>query len=737
MTARPTSRPVLRRLFKPLLGAFLALIAVLAPVEAPDLPPPLDDLAGAAPASAQTPPPLAVFGGMPDPCPDPTDLRWQPDATDVSLCEIRDVACSKHPLQPDTYLTPSVQYPDFCETTVLESADPTMYQDCTTVTGYVRQLTTPTAGRQCRLIQPARCASQLHRTGFNTCLRVKRRKWSCPADTFPRNQFNTCYRPPPSYTGSNPACGSGAPAFPIETCEDYVGEDFERNPATGCSTFPTGDPRTALQDHLANQHWCRYNTSFLNVACHAANAVCATSYAYCVRRSSRTGGCDVVAETLRCRRLQALYLDLTVSANNVYQEGCTPCVVLPFESVPAACPDELSQAPSLSKDSHGRFGQAHTYKDDWLGSGSCVSTAHTSGVPMSPSCLNRVRCTDPPRGRIVWEPNHHSGFAIVNSLITLNIEDIPDQAREVPLFGVDNSDRLRTIWRPLYQYSNSSAADPTIRTWSRTNPSSTYTSVAAIVRGGECIVRDGPDFRVLIEELWPDNDEVAIEGLFGAGTLNWWRALSSTEQRHHTEARGLQYITTGMTAAELDAELKRRADTLNEEIRCNFGKDVWCKWAPPRPGYFRLTAAGGWYMDAFHGGRTWLARGRIQSRENFLQSVSPGDGNCPYQAVYQNYKRGSDYDCIMEHLGLMGVTPQQIGLQHNLATRTFPGLVPRTAAQDNEWLYSAAAGENFRCPPRDLRIRCGNPSSGVNYTESEPIGILVHEMRVNTVTPTY
>ena len=739
MTVRLVPRPVLRRLFKPLLGALLVLLGILAPVEAPDLPPPLDDLAGAAPASAQTPPPSTVIRGTPDPCPDPADLRWQPNATDSSLCEIRDFACSEHPLQPGTYLAPSVQYPDFCETTILEPTSPSMYQACTSVTGYVRQLTTPPTGRECRLIQPARCASQLHRTGFNTCLRVRRRTWSCPAGTFPRNKFNSCYQPPPAYMGTNPACQSGAPAFPITTCEEYVGGNFERNPAAvACSSFPTGDPRTVLQDHLANQHWCRYNTSFLDVGCHATGAACTPSDAYCVKRSSRTGGCDVVAETLRCRGLQADYLDpyLTVSANDVYQQGCTPCVVLPFRSVPAECPSELSQNPSLSTNLRHQW--AHTYKEDYLeGRAACVVSAHNTGV-MTPTCLRRVRCIDPPRGRIVWESNHHSGFAIVNSFVTLNIEDIPNRTREVQLLGVAGSpQKLYTTSSLQYEYSNSSLGDPVIRTWYRVDTSRTHTSVDGIVSGGECVVRDWPDFRVLIEELWPDNDEIAIEDLLGAGTLDWWRALTPLEKTQHTEARGLQFIV-GMTPADRDLELERRATVLNQEIRCNFGDNVWCKWTPPRSGYYRLTAAGGWHMRTFGGGRGWLQPFQIQGRENFLQnSVSPGDGDCPYRGRYEDFNRGSDYDCIMDRLGLMGVTPQEIGLQDDPITQTFTGLIPSLPYQDDEWLYSAAAGENFRCPPRDLRITCGGSGGGINYTESEPVGIQVYEMRVNTVTPTY
>ena len=126
-----TARPALRRLFKPLLGAFLTLTGVLAPIESPDLPEPLDGVYGTARAQAQNP---TVITGTPDGCPkDSTDTRnWQ-IASDRSLCELRDIACPEHPLQTGTYLTRSIDFPDFCEAPVLE-ADP-LYASCTTLTG--------------------------------------------------------------------------------------------------------------------------------------------------------------------------------------------------------------------------------------------------------------------------------------------------------------------------------------------------------------------------------------------------------------------------------------------------------------------------------------------------------------------------------------------------------------------------------------------------------------------------
>ena len=41
-----------------------------------------------------------------------------------------------------------------------------------------------------------------------------------------------------------------------------------------------------------------------------------------------------------------------------------------------------------------------------------------------------------------------------------------------------------------------------------------------------------------------------------------------------------------------------------------------------------------------------------------------------------------------------------------------------------------------RCPPVDVRIVCLRATSSGNYVETEPIGIMIHEVRVSTVTPT-
>ena len=744
MTARrrPRLRRRLRPLVKWLLGAFLALIGVLAPIEPPGLPEPLH-LVGAPTASAQT----TVITGTPDACPeDPIDTRnWQVDTNDASLCELRDLACAEHPLQSGTYLTPSTQYPDFCEAPpILEAVDATMYQDCEVLTGYAIEIITRPTGRECRMIQPARCASGLHRVGFNTCLRVQRRTWECPSGTFPRNQFNSCYRPPAGYTPPHPACATGAPAFAIVTCEEYVGEDFARNAATlacgSSSIFPTGDPLSALADHAANPYWCRYNTAFFDVGCHATGATCAASYAYCIKRASRTGGCDVVADTIRCRGLQADYLDstLTVSAGDVYRQGCTPCVVLPFEGMPSECPSELRDEPSRVGQYHpsrDRYEWAHTYKADFEATHfSCAVSLHETGA-MPSTCPDPIpACADPPRGRLDWQSNHHSALAVVNSPVMLRVGDTLSQTRTVHWVG--NSRRRGQVlyldsglW---YEYPGSNPGDPIVRTWHQEDASSTYGSVGDIARG-ECLARDLPKFQVLVEELWPDNDAAAIEDLFGRDSLNWWTPLNQQERRRYTEARGLEY-TVGLSPMQLADELDERARVLTDEIPCNFGRDVWCRWTPVRPGYYRLTAAGGWSLRSFHGTKHWLQSHHIQTFNDYLMNdFNAGDGDCDSGGRF--FAQGRDYDCVMAHLSLMGMTPAQIGLVHDQLNRTFTGLLPLTLQQDNEWLYSAAAGENYRCPARDVRVLCGASGEAVNYTETEPVGIVVHEVRVSTVMP--
>ena len=702
-----------------------ALIATLAPVESPVPLGPLEGLTSSAPAEAQ---PSAVGPGRPDPC----NAPWQEDPDDASLCVLGQRACPEHPLQPGSYLVLSTEFPDFCEATVLQSVDPAAYIRCRVLTGYVIKTSVP---GECRMIRPTQCAPNMHRTGTNTCRRAQRRTWSCPTGT-PTNRFNTCYQQPPDYTTTrHPACVAGAPSFAISSCEDYVSQDFERSPALlPCGNFDTGDTRSALQDVTpSNLYWCQFESQYLDVDCYGAGATCTAADAACLKRASTTGGCNAIANALRCRKLQADYRDGSRAAEDVYSQGCTPCVVLPFSPTPPEpeCPRDLQANPTLSTE--GRLENTHQRRSD-----------------VGPSITSRSLCTDPPRGRLVWESSHQVGLAIVNSPVILRVVDVPVTSRTYRYIGVTgvatNDVRFWPTERRHFEYPGSAPTDPIVRTWPTFDDTLTFTSVDRIVgatryrpgssgfwNSGPCLIRILPDFRVTVTELWPDNDAAEIAALFGADALDWWTDLNPmghdpTLQIERTEARGLNYVGT-MNATELATELASRADSLTQEVRCNYGADVWCNWRPTRPGYYRLMAAGAWYMTKLGSNRNWQQqswRGPVNAKLTEMHSNDDADTDCPPRHPSVRYH--TDYDCLRNDLAWMNATPAEAGLQPDLSA-----LLP--AGSNAEWLYTDTAGPNVRCPPRDLRVRCGGSGESQNYTETEPIGILVHEVRVSTVTP--
>ena len=81
---------------------------------------------------------------------------------------------------------------------------------------------------------------------------------------------------------------------------------------------------------------------------------------------------------------------------------------------------------------------------------------------------------------------------------------------------------------------------------------------------------------------------------------------------------------------------------------------------------------------------------------------------------------------ILRADGHRRVVPAEMGINS-----TLDGLLPRNSSVA-DWHYSAASGVNSLCPPPDLRVHCSGGSDTANYTETEPVGVLVHEMRVAT-----
>ena len=55
-------------------------------------------------------------------------------------------------------------------------------------------------------------------------------------------------------------------------------------------------------------------------------------------------------------------------------------------------------------------------------------------------------------------------------------------------------------------------------------------------------------------------------------------------------------------------------------------------------------------------------------------------------------------------------------------------------SNDRDWLFTEDATPTTACSPIDSRVVCGSGETG-NYTETEPVGVLVHEVQVRTVMP--
>ena len=375
----------------------LALVGVLAPIESPDLPPPLDGLAGAPAASAQPPPPPTVIDGTPDSCL-ATPVLWSPQPADSDFmtapeCVLELPACPESPLVSGQYMRLSVppaalatqfpdlavlypdaieypriagmdRYPEFCEERILQIDDPIAYDTCITLTGYTVIQYTDGGQPGCRLLFPIACAVGLHRSGSATCRAIHRRNWTCATGYIPRNEFNTCYQAPTFVGVTHPACGQGAPEFLVMDCEEYVGDDFVHTASTiDCAAdYSTGTPAKHTDGTQAvsgarmvelepnynsgltsSDFWCAFETKFLIADCHRTDispAECSsTSKALCLKRASATGGCNLTAATIRCRALEAAFAQqpTVTTIEEVRQQGCAPCLILPFRSIPSHC----------------------------------------------------------------------------------------------------------------------------------------------------------------------------------------------------------------------------------------------------------------------------------------------------------------------------------------------------------------------------------------------------------------
>ena len=775
MTARPAPVRPKRRLIKPLVGVILTLMGVFAPVESVDLPGPLDDLTKGSHANAQTPPPPDWVPGNAASCPT-APVMWDEQGAN---CILETHACpesaltgtlmrlSAAPSGLQSQLDPNldieyavlaglVRYPEFCEERI-PSSD-ALHAQCTASTGYAvleydDQDSDGVAG--CRLVYPVTCAAGMHQIGARTCRAVQRRTWTCRTGYAPRNEFNECYLIRYTINPVHPACGTGAPELTVISCVDYVGTDFLSTPSTVDCRIDY-DAGTALQlapnsrSGTSSDHWCEFEAAFLKVECHSLTPPpgdCATDTALCLKRITVTGGCSLIAETIRCRQHQWDFSQGTATQQQVQDQGCEPCAPLPFEPVPAHCPAELStDAPSgLGTAWLARYRERLLEEKIDIAIGHSACSGFANGRAPSRRCLDAPTCADPPRGRLDWHSSHFSQLAVINAPVILSFEDIGTRRGRFYSIRMYRGDVSVTDGFRSFDYHTDSTgfSDQRVRTFSEPDPSTSYSYVHEMV-DSECLLRYEPYLRVRLEELWPDDPDhrTAITQLFGNDALAWWNDLAAIPgaQQRRTEARGLNYWGTLLTTAEQDQERQDRSARFTEEIDCNSLVPRWCRWTPRHPGFYRIQGIGAWV----------LARTRYREFGITILSGLHDD-------IRTSLSSQSKRDQVRQWLNRRGLTPEQVGLRADLmgplelppaadpAGWLFPTPPPGMDLEDwaqttagevalNEWLYSEAAART-PCVSLDLRVLCGGTHNVGNYTETEPIGMMVHEMRVSTVTP--
>lgn len=725
-----------RRLIRLLLIPVLAVGGALAPIENVRLPAPLDDLMGFGLVSAQTP---GVVDGTGGACPS-APVQWMPSAAG-SECELDMEPCpvgavvGTLPLRysvgyPDTDGLTLEEYPAMCELRILAVNDLAVYNECENEAGFVRmvvQVDRIVGGvletvDLCRLLQPAECPAGVQ-VSVDTCRATERRPWTCPAGYRPKNEYLKCYRlHPAGPVNPHPACGAGAPVFVAQSCADYADSDYADSPgAVDCvADFPTANPpnpATALSGNStpgsSSDYWCEYDAALLDVSCHPAprsTPECTPSTSMCLKRASQTGGCSAIANTIRCRELQQTFHAGTATAEQVRSEGCEPCIVLPFSPVPPSCPSDLSDEPGITF-MQARHNVLRLREDFNVGSGRCRVDSLGN---ISAACRAQPTCTDPPTGELTWSSSHHARLAIVNSPVTLNVTGVPVEERDV-ISRVSSSG----LWgsRLMFPYPSSPAGGigDAILTVGKIDPSdSSLTTLDDLnSASGECIYTRAPLFQLIVRQLWPDDpaDEAEITRLFGSAALDWWNALTTPAERQQAiESQGLGYWPN-LSAA--DRAL--RTEELTEQVLCNitsiYRTPVWCRWTPTDSGYYRVTAGGAWIGSRWDRGSRRLISGSER------------------RSIDQALANPTTRNTVAAQLAAANLTPADVGLNNTL-TAVLP-----TTGLSGESMYSGVATERA-CGGRDLRIRCQTSNVGTgNYTETRPIGIAVHEVRVATLQP--
>ena len=743
MNSRPTrARP--RLWLKSVVGALLVLVGLLAPQWAP---PPLDSEQ----AAAQQRPP-SVVDGTPSGCPS----GW---TADFDVCRVQQPACPYDPFYPTQLMQLSSEYPDFCEVTVDAAADRASYDLCAVdpAPGGMAGFAVIEDPATCRALTLRTCEVGT-RIDSAWCQGTIRRSWTCPQpNAVSRNEFNTCYIVPSILSlNPHPACGAGAPDLVVIECAVYVGTDFIEPPnAVLCGSYDTGTgPSLAASP---NGYWCTFNSALLNVACHSAVppvGLCGASTAMCLKRGSGTGGCVGIARTIRCRGYQHRYQTLHIAAladntidqaeettlgqhaESVRADGCEPCQTLPFEPIPRHCPDDTYQPARPRYPRVFQFQAVQQRSDINLRDPACnqlnswdpdITMVNPNNPALDCSAAPQ-RCGSLPAGNPAWTSTHFSGLAVTNSSVVVRLHDAPSTYRTQSSFSVNSLARgqIRWVGDEYPEFPGSGPLDnrEIVRSYSPARAGFVTESPGFLGNvSDECVPTALPMYRLTMQELWPDRpaDETAILSLFGTDALDWWNDLASVTgaQQRRTEARGLVWWPDATPA-----ERAEREDTLDTKVDCNAGQDVevWCRWSPARPGYYRLFVGGGWMMDV-GGARGWYAQAGLQNLSNDVTGLSSAQKTKVYESLVVlgcGPDRAPDPSC--------GLSPVAIGVQPDLSDIVWP-------SGDLEELYRLG-GDTHKHLGLDLRVDYTDFGATTKYTETAHFGVEVHEVRVSTVTPT-
>ena len=779
MTAHPS--PGRWRVSRWILGAILVLSSLLAPVEWPQDP----GLLGHDQAAAQT----GVVFGTPGNCP-ASPAGWGVDTSDPQLCRIEVPACPFSPydasIPPTQLMQIDSEYPEFCREPTVTAADPLELQArCRALLDEYFVVLEDSAGN-CIAMQFRSCTVGARIDPAN-CRATVRRTWTCD-NGLPRNEFNTCYIAPQTPPDLQPVCAQGAPSFVAIDCETYVGADVVASPTDQDCATAYRDYRMA--SNSANGYWCSYDSSRLDPQCHLPTpppGQCNPNLdALCLKRLSRTGGCQAAARKIRCNELREVYRAravampdnptlaerqrLAAAETDARGAGCEPCPLLPFSTVPDHCSGAYTEEPVYRAGFFDEPLPAQQVALEYR-----INYEHTRPVcgplPPSQACRNLPpTCERPTAGYAESSSTHFSGAAVVNSAVMVHLHEVPTNFRYAynpSWFRILRDDlvtdrdwSLINLAYAYYPPAPGVADTHLVRTQQR-DPFTINARVGEVYRQGnlayECVVLGLPAFRLFVTELWPDHgpdyltdadghclvdpndppqpgsDAEIIRRLFGDYSLDWWCQLTADQRRSRTVARGLQFLPD-LTAQARIAELEARAGALAETVDCSVERQtpVWCRWTPTRAGYYQLAVGGAWEMRS-RDARGWKSRSELSRLRNDVAALDADDRDRIRRLLEQiGCGRGRPVEAACTW------SPQTIGLNTTL-TDILPTGDPNQGGtwdtRDPDYLWQLA-GDSHRFGGVDLRVEYRGGRDSTSYTETEDFGVIVHEVRVSTVKPT-